>query len=232
MDFKIPVSEGQRRLPVYLLVDISGSMTGTGIAGVNQGLQQFKREAMDVQEAVETMYVGIITFETNAQFETNGLVSIVDFIPPTLSTGGTTNLGEAFDILNNSLDNDIKANIPGGKEKGDYKPLIFVLTDGVPDSGWEYSKNKIMNRVKNKLVNIITVGCGTGIDEQCLKDISTGISFKMSNTDADFKQFFKWVTQSAVAASVGVSIQNVGAQNAKVNMPPPPSNMAPIVFDF
>ena len=35
---------GQRRLPVYLLLDASGSMEGAPIESVRQGLEQFQSE--------------------------------------------------------------------------------------------------------------------------------------------------------------------------------------------
>jgi uncharacterized protein YegL len=45
MDWDMPpMPEGQRRLPVYLLLDTSGSMEGAPIESVRLGVEQFQSE--------------------------------------------------------------------------------------------------------------------------------------------------------------------------------------------
>lgn len=214
----VAVSEGVRRLPVYLLLDCSGSMSGAPIEAVRRGVEWFAQEVKSDYFARETVHVGVITFDSDARMVTPGLIPIEDFQPPALTASGSTALGRALRVLKESLDRDIKPSVPGG-EKGDYKPLVFILTDGEPTDDWQSPRDELRNRQERKLLNIITVGCGPAVNEQNLKAIAIGPSFRMDNSDASFKAFFQWVSQSVVAVSQSVS-QPGGGQQA-MNMPQP-----------
>ena len=122
-EMKVAVGEGMRRLPVYLLLDTSGSMAGAPIEAVRRGLELFKQEGEQDTEMKETIHVGIITFGGEADFITRSLIPFDDFEPPALSANGQTPLGQAFWLLIESLDKDVKAPIKG-KEKGDYNAIL------------------------------------------------------------------------------------------------------------
>lgn len=217
----IAKSIDERRLPIYLLLDTSGSMSGAPIQAVQHGVEQFKKEVEKDTFAKETVYVGVITFGgENADFLTKGLVSIVDFQPPSLNATGSTPLGAAFKLLSQSLDKDIKENVKGGA-KGDWKPLIFILTDGAPTDDWQSPREEIIKRSKKKALNIITVGCGPHINEEQLKAISTGKAFKMDDTEkASFVAFFEWVSQSVM--TVSKECAQPGGEDKPIEMPKPP----------
>ena len=52
-----------RRLPVYLLVDTSGSMKGEPIAAANNGLQAMIATLKQDPFALESVYISVITFD-------------------------------------------------------------------------------------------------------------------------------------------------------------------------
>ena len=56
-----------RRLPVYLVLDCSGSMFGDPIEAVNQGVKALVAELQSEPYAIETAYLSVITFESTAQ---------------------------------------------------------------------------------------------------------------------------------------------------------------------
>src|SRR5207245_9375146 len=86
-----------RRLPVYFLLDCSGSMSGDPITAVNEGVTMIHRELVNDPQALETVYISIITFSSRAdQYQ---LTPIDQFRPPILSAGGSTALCDAFRIL-------------------------------------------------------------------------------------------------------------------------------------
>ena len=225
-EMKVAVGEGIRRLPVYLLLDTSGSMTGAPIEAVRRGVEQFKREVEQDAFAKETTCIGIITFGGGAEFATSGLISFDSFVdsfqPEILSASGQTPLGQALWLLNESLDKDVKGAVKG-KEKGDWKPMVFIMTDGMPTDDWQEPREEILKRQRRKVVNVITVGCGPDINQQNLQEIAIGPTFNMGSDDASFKAFFKWVTQSIVTASKAVS-QPGGGDNP-VTIPTPPDQM-------
>ncbi len=222
-DMKVAVGEGMRRLPIYLLLDTSGSMAGAPIEAVRRGVEFIKQEGAQDPFVKETVYIGIITFGGEAEFVTRGLIpfdSFVDgFQPSTLSASGGTPLGQALWLLIESLDKDVKGAVKGG-EKGDWKPLVFILTDGMPTDDWQEPREDILSREKKKVINIITVGCGPYLNQQNLKDIATGPTFNMGSDDASFKKFFQWVTQTVKAVSKSVSQPGGGEKRTTISPPP------------
>jgi Uncharacterized protein encoded in toxicity protection region of plasmid R478, contains von Willebrand factor (vWF) domain len=226
VEMNVAVGEGMRRLPVYLLLDTSGSMAGAPIQALRLGVEQFKKEVAEDPFAKESVYMGVITFGGEALYVTKGLVSFEDFVEdfPTnsLAADGQTPLGQALWLLIESLDKDVKSSVKGG-EKGDWKPLVFILTDGEPTDEWRQPRQTILDRQTKKVINVITVGCGPRINEHNLKEIAIGPTFNMNNDNASFKRFFQWVSQSVRAASKAVS--QTGGGEKPTNLPPPPDGI-------
>jgi uncharacterized protein YegL len=215
----VPVNQGGRRLPIYLLLDCSGSMAGAPIQAVQVGVETFAREVRQDRFALDTVHVGIITFASTAQMVTNGLVPIDQFQPPQLSAWGGTSLGAALRLLQQSLDRDLRVKKTTEDKKADWKPLVYILTDGEPTDEWKGPQSEILKRrSQGKVFEIITVGCGPRVNEETLKDISTGLTFRMDDDDASFKKFFQWVSMSVRTVSRSVSQPGGGKI---VNLPPP-----------
>jgi uncharacterized protein YegL len=181
---------GERHLPVYLLLDTSSSMAGAPIQSVREGLEQFQREVANDPFARDVVKVGVITFASDAQLVTGGLVPISDFQPPQLVASGVTRLDLAFKVLLESMDRDVRHPVKGG-HKGDWRPVVFILTDGRPtdenghetDRLWRPARDAVINRPKgmNKPSVIVAVGCGPDVDDEMLKAISTGTAFRMGS---------------------------------------------------
>ena len=55
-----------RRLPVYLVLDVSGSMSGEPIEAVRMGLKQLLSDLQDNPQALETVWLSVITFGSSA----------------------------------------------------------------------------------------------------------------------------------------------------------------------
>ena len=204
---------GERHLPVYLFLDTSGSMEGAPIESVRQGLELFQQEVSTDPFARDVVQVGVITFNSDARLVTNGLVPIADFQPPNLVASGVTRLDLAFKILLESMnrDSDVRKAVKGG-QKGDWKPAVFILTDGMPtdqngnvtDRLWIPERDAVLNRPKGQIKpsSIVTVGCGPNVDDSMLKNISTGTAFKMGTDAAAFVSLFQYLSQS-ITDSVG-----------------------------
>lgn len=198
---------GERHLPVYLLLDTSSSMEGAPIESVRQGVEQFQSEVSNDQFARDVVKVGVIAFASDAQLVTEGLTPIADFQPPMLTTSGVTRLDLAFEVLLESMDRDVVKPVKGG-QKGDWKPAIFVLTDGRPtneygnstDSLWRPIRDAVVNRPKGRIKPgaIVAVGCGPNVDDAVLKAISTGTAFRMGTSEAAFSALFQYLTQSII----------------------------------
>ena len=118
-----------RRLPVYLLLDCSGSMFGEPIEAVKNGVQVLVSTLRQDPYALETAYLSIITFDSSAR-QASPLTELAAFQQPTLQASGCTALGEALTLVSQCADNEVVKTTP--EKKGDWKPLVFIMTDGEP----------------------------------------------------------------------------------------------------
>jgi uncharacterized protein YegL len=183
-----------RRRPVYLLLDTSGSMFGPPIQAVGQGVHMIHNELMNNPHAIETVYLSVITFNASAQ-QVIALSPLDQFKPPTeFQAQGGTALGAAFTLLNSAFDRELILNTEG--RKGDYRPLVFLLTDGAPTDEWRAPLTALKARGGLKIGALVALGCGPNVNRDILREISETVLY-MSDTSPDaIRQFFKWVSAS------------------------------------
>lgn len=204
---------GIRRLPVYLLLDCSGSMGGEPIEAARQGLRALVSDLRGDPQALETAYLSVITFASSAQ-QVCPLTELLSFQEPHLDASGSTCLGEALKLLEKCLDTEVRKS--SQSQKGDYKPLVFIMTDGQPTDSWEQAADRIKQK---KVGNIIACAAGPGADAQTLKRI-TEIVVQLDNLQPEeLKAFFKWVSSSVKFTSQ--SVAQVTA-DSPISLPPPP----------
>ncbi len=201
-----------RRLPVYLLLDTSGSMSGEPIEAVRQGVRALLSDLKSDPQALETAYLSVITFSSSAQ-QVAPLTELMSFQEPNLDASGTTALGDALNVLGQCIDREVKKST--ATQKGDWKPLVFIMTDGQPTDSWESAADQI----KNRKFNIIACAAGSGAEPAVLKRITEIVVQLNSLAPDQLKAFFKWVSSSIKMTSQSVS-QVAG--DAPVNLPPPP----------
>lgn len=205
-----------RRLPVYLVLDVSGSMTGEPIAAVQAGVDLLKSSLLQNPHALETAYLSVITFSETAS-QVVPLTELSSFQTPTLTASGTTSLGEALRVTKQSIEKEVLPN--SGEVRGDWKPLVFLMTDGQPTDDWQAGLAEFKT-IKTGMV--IACGAGPDADANMLKQITENV-VTLANADASsIAQYFQWVT-----ASVGVSSQRVDLTKSETStslseLPPPP----------
>jgi uncharacterized protein YegL len=202
-----------RRLPVYLLLDCSGSMMGEPIEAVRQGVKALLADLKSDPTALETAYLSVITFDSSAR-QLKPLTELLAFQEPTLSATGSTAMGAALTLLDQRVDAEVVKGTD--TQKGDFKPLVFLMTDGQPTDSWQGPADRIKTK---RLGNIIACAAGAGADTNMLKAL-TELVVKLDNLQPDtLKAFFKWVSSSIKLTSASCARSGGGAP---VNLPAPP----------
>lgn len=204
-----------RRLPVYLLLDTSGSMTGEPIEAVKNGVQVLVSTLRQDPYALETAYLSVITFDSAAK-QIVPLTELSMFQMPNIQASGTTVLGSALSTLAKVVEKEIVKTTP--EQKGDWKPLVFLMTDGEPTDDWKKGLDEFK---KQKFGMVVACAAGQKANTQKLKEI-TDVVVQLDTADsATIRAFFKWVS-----ASISFGSQKIESSGQEVSgmseLPPPP----------
>lgn len=118
-----------RKLPIYLLIDTSKSMTGKSIELIRTWAETLVVTLQHDQYALETTYVSIITYGNSAQ-QITPLTPLSKFQLPVLETNGSPVFAEAFELLMNIVNTEVTKATPD--YLGDWLPLIVIMTNNTP----------------------------------------------------------------------------------------------------
>lgn len=210
-----------RRLPVYLVLDTSGSMSGEPIEAVKNGVQVMISSLRQNPQAIETAFISVITFGSSAT-QVVPLTDLASFQMVDLKASGTTSLGEALKLVSTCMDREVARTT--AEQKGDWKPLVFIMTDGLPTDDWQSGLSEFKKR---KTAYTVACAAGAGADPSILKQITDSV-VQIDTDMSSISKFFAWVT-----ASIGVSstkVEDTGKEVAGLNeLPPPPKELNIVV---
>lgn len=211
-----------RRLPVYLLLDTSGSMYGEPIEAVRNGVQVLISTLRSDPYALETAYLSIITFDNSAK-QITPLTELSAFQQPNIDANGCTALGEALELLANRVDAEVTKTT--AEAKGDWKPLVFIMTDGEPTD----NLNKgLAEFKKRKFGTVVACAAGAGANTNTLKQITENVVSLDTADSGTIKAFFKWVSASISTGSM--KVEEAGQEmNSLSELPPPPAEVNIVV---
>lgn len=212
MEIQLPEGAIKRKpIPVIILVDVSGSMAGPGIASANEGLRRFVDDLEKDEALRDSVLLSLVTFSDQAkiliEFEPVSRVT-----PPTLEIEGSTMLDEG---LGKVIDLVVRNS---HHFKASKEPLFCLISDGNPSTARWQDKLEELNNTNfigkspasgRKTGFRLICGAGTEIDDSVLEafrhDIEKSRVVRIDTVD-NLNEFFEYLRTVTVQVSQGGSI--------------------------
>lgn len=135
------------------------------------------------------------------------------FKEPELTAGGATALGGALHVLADCIRTEVRTST--ATQKGDWKPLVFLLTDGAPtdnlDEGIEALKSVSTG-------NIIACAAGANANTNTLRKITNNVLMMTTSPPATSRRS----SRGCPAPDKGVSKSIDAKPGEAIQLPPPP----------
>jgi uncharacterized protein YegL len=202
---------------VYLLLDTSGSMRGEPIAALNVGVQSMLQALRRDPYALETVHLSLITFDIEAR-ELFPLTPLEQVQVPEIQVpeSGPTFLGAALNLLIQRVERDVIRSSAG--QRGDWLPLVFVMTDGSPSDVQAYQEATRAIR-RGGFGNVVACAAGPKAKYEPLRELTDTVVSLDTLDGTGFSEFFRWVS-----ASIAMGSQSAGTAESN-SLPPLPKEI-------
>lgn len=205
MELEKYITNTGRPLPVFLLLDVSGSMSGTKIDTLNQCVKEMIKDFQNERMSEVALKLCVITFGgSGAQLHTPlSLLKDVEFSD--LTASGNTPMGAALTMVSNII-ND-KEQVSG---KG-YRPIVVLVSDGYPNDSWESPLEEFVNGKRTSKCEKWALGIGDGYDGNMLQKFLGYTDKKVFDASVakEITKFFKFVTLSTITRSRSVDPNSI-----------------------
>jgi uncharacterized protein YegL len=195
------------RCPCVLLLDTSGSMSGSPIRELNEGVKTLKEELINDPLASKRVEIAVVTFgpvTVQSEFRT-----VSNFYPNELVADGDTPMGAAIskglEMVNKRRSEYKNAGI------GYYKPWIILITDGAPTDNYQQAAIQVKEGDANSSFAFFAIGVQNA-NFETLRQISYRQPLRLKGLM--FREFFIWLSGSLKSASSKIP-------GSKVNLLPP-----------
>lgn len=203
-----------RRLPVYLLLDTSGSMKGEPIEAVKVGVASMISSLRSDPQALENVHVCLMTFDREVKTLVP-LTALDSFILPEIAApeAGPTMTGLALETVCTAVQKDVVRSTES--QKGDWRPLLFIMTDGGASDVQLF--NQMITKVQSMGFGTV-VGCAAGpkAKPEELKQLCQHVVSLDTMDGYAFQSFFKWVSSAVSSGNLSAGTRS------EITLPPPP----------
>lgn len=203
----------RRVLPVFYVLDVSGSMQGTPIAALNRAMEEtvdaLKEQATNNADA--QVKIAVLQFSSGCSWVTeNGLEDAEDFIWQDLVAGGLTDIGDALNELNDKLSRKGFLN----NATGNYMPIIIFMTDGYATDNYTKELENIRDNKWFRRATKIGFALGDQVDASMICNVVGNPEAVIKTTDLGvFAKLLKFVsvTSSMVRSQSVTEDTNIDA---------------------
>lgn len=190
------VENFEQKCPVVFVLDRSGSMQGSPIQEVNNGINTFMEGILSDPTTKSRLDLSVISYNNNIHVERDFSLLKNNTELPVLEAGGLTYTAEALqkaiDITEERKDYYKQMGLTS------YRPYIILLTDGYANDKEKLSNiaNKIKDGTANKKFNF----WGFGIEDANMEELhmlagTNSIIQKIKDID-NLSTFFEWLSAS------------------------------------
>ena len=127
------------------------------------------------------------------------------FVAPELDVSPGTSLGAGLRMLSDCMSYEVVKTTH--EQKGDYKPIVFILTDGQPTDNWENDASRF--KKNHSSARVYAIGCGEDVDLAVLKKLTEN-TYSMEQTSIETcAKLFVFISASIAAAgnSIGSGVE-------------------------
>lgn len=197
MDLENYITNTGRPLPVFLLLDVSGSMSGYKIDTLNQCVKEMIKDFQSERMSEVALKLCIITFGQGGAKLHTPLSSLKDVEFRDLQAEGNTPMGAALKMASDIINDKEKVSSKG------YRPVVVLVSDGYPNDSWKSPLVEFVNGKRTSKCERWALGIGDGYDGAMLKEFLRDTDKKVFDASVakEITKFFKFVTLSTIARS-------------------------------
>ena len=201
------VSIPRRTMVLFFLVDTSGSMNGDKIGAVNEAIREVIPEIKDIssENADALIKIAVLEFSSGARWLYNTPIEADQFIWTNLEAGGLTDMGIAFNMLNEKLSRtQFMADAVGS-----FAPAIFMMSDGEPTDDYKKSLEELRKNRWFKVAIKVAVAIGSDANAEILKEFTGNEECVLTvRTPEALKKMIRFA--SVTASQIGSKSSGVG----------------------
>ena len=188
------------RVPICLVLDTSGSMSGDPINELNEGVQMFFKAIKEDEVAQFSAEIAIVTFGGTSN-KILDFESINNQSVPVLNASGSTPMGSGVNLALDLLEQRKLEYQNAGVDY--YQPWMVLMSDGGPTEPIESAVGRTCELINSKKLTIFPIIIG---DDSGAKVISRFSPDKppLKLKGLNFKEFFEWLSQSVSRVSQSI----------------------------
>jgi len=202
---EVAVEPAKKELVIFIIIDRSGSMSGTKIGAVNTAIREVLPALRGIGGSDANIKIAVLVFSTEAQWITPP-VSADAFMWEDIDAAGWTDFGAALNKLNEKMSRKEFLNSSAGYAA----PVVILMSDGQPTDSWLPPLEILRQNNWFKLATKIAIAIGNDADKKVLAEFTGDPqAVLVSHSPEDLKKLIKIVTLTS---------SQIGSKNTAINV--------------